>query len=54
MLTYEFMKEVVVYTAFILIIGADVFGLAYWTCELVSFIRRKVKKRKAEKQAGKE
>lgn len=54
MLTYEFMKEVVVCTAFIFIIIADVGGWTYWICELVSFIRRKAKNRRADKQADKE
>lgn len=54
MLTYEFIKEVVVCTAFIFIIIAGVGGWTYWICELVSFIRRKVKNRRADKQADKE
>lgn len=54
MLTYEFMKEVVVCTAFILIICSGVAGWTYWICELASFIRRKVNNRKAVTRTDKE
>ncbi len=55
MLTYEFMKQVVVYTAFFLIIIAGISGWTYWICELLSFIHKKIKahkEKKAAKQAG--
>lgn len=51
MLTYEFMKQVVVCTAFSLIISAVIGGWTYWICELVSFIHKKVKAHREKKAA---
>lgn len=51
MLTYEFMKQVVVYTAFTLIIIAGIGGWTYWLCEIFSFIHKKVKAHRAKRAA---
>ena len=46
MLTYEYMKEVVVYTGFLFIIMLDVWGIGFWTVKLVKWIWSKIRKPK--------
>jgi len=46
---YEFAKHILVYAGFGTLIGLAGWSYGYWICELVAFIRKKVKAHKAKK-----
>lgn len=45
---YDFMKETLVATGFMFIIMLDIWGIGYWVVKFVKWIRKKLRKDKAE------
>lgn len=45
---YEFMKETVIMTAFIVIVGLNVYAYGYWIWRFVKWVRKKVRQEEAE------
>lgn len=45
---YEFMKETVIMTAFILIMGLDAFAIVYWIARFVRWVKKARRREKAD------